>query len=492
MWCLWIGVVAEAAPEAGDAPLNAIEAELPGDPFFAAQWYLENTGQHDFVVGIDINAAEAWSITRGAGTLLAVVDSGVDVDHPDLAVFDGTDFVDDDGSSDPTNGNHHGTSVAGIAAAVGNNGIGIAGVAHEAELYAIRLIGGPSTVNDAHDAFVEAVDAGADVINNSWVRAESCAGFALEQPLVDALDYAEEAGRDGLGTVVVFSVGNRACDISGDGLLGHPTVIGVGGLDGFDEHEPNSCFGDHVDLAAPSARIGATGLVGTDDGDDNLDGDPDYVAAFAGTSAAAPQVAGVAALMISANPRIRAEDVRRVLCSTAVRVDPVRGDWSPRGHSPLYGCGRLDAGAAVRAVANLGPPETPVVGPFHAPVLHWSVPVDPDGDALTYELQATRISGAESPWSAQLTTDRPRWILPAELEPGDLVEVQVRAVDPWGPGAWTSPRRVRLPAPPMQEPTPSSGCSHLGGSSLPWLLAASALARRRRKDLHRARGTARV
>jgi len=189
-----------------DLELNIVPLTIPDDPLLGNQWHLLNDGQRGYVPGVDINAEEAWAITAGAGTRIGVLDSGTDVDHPDLVVIEGRDYVDDDDRSDPENGNNHGTAAAGLAAATGNNGIGVAGVAYESEVYGIRiLVGGGqlggATSEEIYQAFVEAVDNGADVINNSWGAGDrlSCGNYPLVGALLDAFDYAETEGRGGLG-----------------------------------------------------------------------------------------------------------------------------------------------------------------------------------------------------------------------------------------------------------------------------------------------------
>ncbi len=461
--------------------------DLPDDPLLAEQWHLVNEGQRGYVPGVDVNAQEAWDVATGAGIRVAVIDSGVDVDHPDLVAIDGRDYVDDDDSSDPDDGRNHGTAVAGLVAATGNNGIGVAGVAYDAEIYGIRLIADPgeagASVTEVYDAFVEAVDNGAHVINNSWGRRDQCQGFEIVGAIQDAFDYVETEGRGGLGTVNVFASGNAGCDITNDGYLSHPAVIGVAAVTGFDRRAGYSTFGPWIDVAAPSNFIITTDLVGPEGGGTNVDGDLDYTGTFNGTSAAAPQVAGTAALMVEANPRITAADVRRVLCETAVKIDLSRADWDEAGFSPLYGCGRIDAGAAVRAVANLGAPDAPALLPAavstsEPAVLRWPDATDPDGDYLTYRVR----------WVITDFPDDPRVdvVDGNELDLTELlggtaavVEWRVRAFDPWGPGEWSETQRLTL-VPPSE--ATGSGCQHAPGLGAAGIVGALALLARRRRN----------
>lgn len=468
-----------------DFRVTWVSHALPNDPYLDRQWHLLNDGQRGYIPGVDLNAEEAWDVTDGTGTLVAVVDSGVDIDHPDLRVIDGPDFIDGDKSSDPQDGSNHGTAVAGLIAAKGDNGIGTAGVAHGGEVYGLRLINGTSTIEATYDTFVDAVDAGADVINNSW-GIEGCDAFPRVRAIEDAYDYAEESGRGGAGTVIVFSAGNDACDVTGDGLVQHPAVIAVAAVSGRDVRENYSNFGPWVDITAPSGRIVTTDLVGAPGGG-SIDGDPDYTQDFGGTSASAPQVAGVAALMIAANPRIHAAEIRSVLCDTAVRNDPTSPTWDETGWSPLYGCGRVDAGAAVRAVANEGPPGIPEL-PTTAQttpervMLAWAPPEDPDGDTLAYRVRWIHPSDPGNERS--VLVDRP-WLDLTELVSRGEVQWRVRAVDLWGPGEWSQTQVLTVALPPEPEPVveePSRTCGLLpaGGSWL-WWGAAAWLARRRRE-----------
>lgn len=466
-----------------DVYVRWVPHALPDDPLLDRQWHLLNDGQRGYVPGVDVNAEAAWEITDGTGVIVAVIDSGVDIDHPDLRVIDGHDYIDGDDSSDPVGDENHGTAVAGIIGAIGNNTLGVAGIAHGAEIYGLRLINGTNTLESTYDTFVEAVDAGAAVINNSWGIQDGCAGFPRYDIIDAAYDYAEEEGRDGLGTVVVFSAGNEGCDTSRDGLLVHPAVVGVSAISGFDVRESYSNFGSVVDIGAPSGNIVTTDMVGAAGGG-SVAGDPDYMANFFGTSASAPMVSGVVALMIASNPRITASEVRAGLCATAVRSDLREGTWNDQGWSPEYGCGRVDAGAAVRAVANLGPPEPPVL-PLKAEtspervLLQWEPSVEPDGDRVRYRVRWAKARNPNNERS--VLVDRPWLDITESVSDGDVVLWRVRGVDLWGPGEWSETQSLSVATPPEPEVVePSSGCGHLPGT-LGWGGLAWLLVRRRRR-----------
>jgi len=455
---------------------------VPDDPLLGEQWHLVNEGQRGYVPGVDINAEEAWEISTGAGIRVAVVDSGTDVDHPDLIVIEGWDFIDDDAQSDPDDGNNHGTAAAGIIAATGNNGIGMAGVAYDAEVYGIRFVSGGTTIERVYEAFVEAVDNDADVINNSWGASNElpCTGFTLFAALGEAFDYAETEGRDGLGAVTVFSAGNDGCEITNYGLLEHPAVIGVAAVTGLDRRAGYSNYGPWIDISGPSDAIATLDLAGDEGGNTNVGGDRDYTGRFGGTSAAAPMISGVAALMIAANPRLTSKEVRRVLCDTAVRIDIARADYDEVGHSPLYGCGRVDAGAAVRMVANLGAPDVPDIPEKAATstekvVLSWPAATDPDGDVVRYRV---RYAFADDPEAEELELIDGTELDLTELVAGSTPRIlwRVRALDPWGGSDWSMTQELTVQLPPEPE-----GCSHAPGAALTGLVGLLAIATRRRR-----------
>jgi subtilisin family serine protease len=413
-------------------------ASTPDDPLYGAQWHLENTGQGGRVPGVDIDAPTAWAYATGKGQVVAVIDTGVQLGHPDLAVIPGHDYIDrdDDPSAEAIDGGPHGTGVAGIAAALGDNAVGVTGVAYDADIYAIRLIGGNTTTEDVYDAFIEATDAGAGVINNSWGY-YGCDPIPALDTFREMFNYANANGRDGLGTSIVFAAGNDGCDNSNNGMLGNGKVISVAALEWTDERASYSNFGTNIEIAAP------TGLLTTDEvpgGYGNYGGDDAYCDGFSGTSGASPVVAGTIALMMEANPRITAKQVREILCETAVRNAPDSAEWNDDGWSPYYGCGRVDAGAAVAAVYNRAP-MAPVPTLLRAEVqegraiLAWEPAFDADGDVQEYEVAWWR-DGDEDAATAIATTGS--WIdLGAELAVSDAVSWRVRAHDPWGPGDWS-------------------------------------------------------
>jgi subtilisin family serine protease len=468
---------------------------LPDDPYLAGQWHLENDGATGWRVDADIDASVAWDLTRGAGQIIAVLDSGTDIDHPDLSVIAGRDFLDDDDDPSPVPGDSsgpHGTATAGLAAALGDNGVGVAGVAYEAQVYAVRIVGGSATLSDMYDAFTGSVDAGATVINNSWGFSNGCDAYALYGTLESAFEYAEEVGRGGLGTAVVFSAGNGSCDNSSDGMLGYETIIGVGASSGDDVLEWYSSYGDGVDLVGPSGNMLTTDIAGADEGYGSYGGDPDYYDWFSGTSASAPVVSGVVALLFAANPRLRADQVLDVLCATATPIDVDDGDYDSTGWSAAYGCGRINAGAAVLAVANSAPDAPVLLSPIdEAPegriVLRWSG-ADADGDTLQWTLRWWTGEEEEAPETATVVELDDEWLdLSGVLVEGDSFRWQVQASDSWGVGEASEVAQVVIVADEEAPPPPAveGGCMQAGTRAAGGLMAvvAALLAGRRRRGV---------
>ncbi|NCG18300.1 MAG: S8 family serine peptidase [Rhodobacterales bacterium] len=468
-----------------DVEMPVRKLAVPNDPLLDQQWHLINTGQRGYVAGVDINVSEAWQYTHGAGVRIAVLDTGIDTLHPDLMVTDGWDYVDGDDSSQPPGDDPHGTAVAGIAAGIGNNGLGTSGIAYEGDLYGIRIVGGSTSMYDTYVAFVEATDAGAAVLNNSWGFDSECSDMPLYSELEDAFDYAEEEGRGGLGAAVVFSAGNGNCDIGTDGLQSHYAVVSVAAVDGYDVREDYSAFGEWVDISAPSGSIATTDISGPD-GYGDIGGDDDYTDTFNGTSASAPVISGVFALMFAANERLSAADARDVMCDTAVRMDLNDGDWDERGWSPFYGCGRVDAGAAVRFVFNEGPPEAPQITAPQAEaidgavVLAWNVPLDPDGDRLAYRVQWWETARPET--IHREDTEAP-WIDMSEtIYAGADITWKARAKDLWGSSEWSDEHQFLVVKPHVDviQTEARSGCSIVSNSAQWVFLALLPLVCRRR------------
>ena len=457
------------------------------DTYVDELWHLENVGQNQGALpGMDINVLPAWEITNGAGVLIAIIDGGVE-EHPDLlTVQPGIDILDGDGDASPgaeQDNPGHGTCVAGVAAAIGDNGIGVAGVAWGAQVLPVRLVGGGASLSEMYGAFVNAVDRGADVLNNSWGfnTEEPCAPISDLPPLNEAMAYAQFEGRDGLGTVVVFSAGNSGCEQNEYPMLrDNEGVIAVGSINDRARKWGYSVWGNHVDVGAPSGGLGGGGRPGLwstdmfgDPGFNGAGDNNDYTNRMGGTSGAAPVVSGVVALMLAANPRLTEADVRDVLCATANKVDPSATTYDETGWSPYFGCGRVDAGAAVVAVANSAPLPptllTPSSGgsmPWDAASFTWSTGEDPDGDSLRWWLELTPIDVVVPPpldeqgVVLRAGLDTPAYRLGGLRWATGTWEARVAASDQWGRGEWSEPVEFILVDPvPVQEPVEEEeGC----------------------------------
>jgi YD repeat-containing protein len=335
------------------AELNLIirgEQVQPDDTRFTEQWALRNAGEGaSQIAGSDIRASQAWQVTTGSvQTVVAVVDGGVDFSHPDLINnrwrnegelsngrdddrngyendLHGWDWVADSGEI--KDGQGHGTAVAGLVAAEGDNAAGVAGVMWRASLMSLRVLdaSGMGDVASAIEAIDYAVAKGAQVINCSWGTGEE------SQALRDAV--ARAAAR---GVVVVASAGNGGRDNDAQGYYPAsydlPNVIAVAGTDGMDNLAGWSNHGfSRVHVAAPGVGVLSTAKGG---GYEAVDG----------TSAAAALVSGVAGLVKTLRPALKPERVREAVVRTARTVSGLEGRVASGGV--------VDASGALAAVSG--------------------------------------------------------------------------------------------------------------------------------------------
>lgn len=314
----------------------------PNDPSFSTQWNLSNTGQSGGTVGADVKAPLAWDITGGdPSVVIAVIDSGTEYFHADLAPNmwknageiagnglddDANGFVDDvDGwdfdnnNNNPASGYFHGTAVAGVIVARGDNGLGIAGLAGggdtgsacRAMALGIGEFGPNASVID--DAILYAIDNGARVIT-----------LSLSVPQSGAIDAALTAAH-AAGLFIDCASGNNGASVGYPAT--HTDVMAVASTNRFDNVSGFSNPGPQVEVAAPGEDILMTNLGGG------------YTTS-SGTSFAAPHVAALAGLLFSAVPALTNEDVRTILQVTAKDVDVA-------GVDNRSGSGRIDAFAAL-------------------------------------------------------------------------------------------------------------------------------------------------
>jgi subtilisin family serine protease len=336
---------------------------IPNDPLFAHnasnaeyQWHLQNTGQNGAVAGIDINVVPAWNSYKGVGIRIGILDDGLEVAHPDLAdnadTTNDRDFNDLDNDPTPMAGDYHGTACAGVAAAKGNNNLGVSGVAPEAMLVGMRLIAAPTTDDVEADAFAFKKDI-IDIKSNSWGPFDNAYGAGGPGPLSKAaLADAATTGRNGKGSVFLWAGGNgnaNGDDSNYDGWAASPYAIAVGAVGDDGESVWYGEPGANILVCAPSNggkqsitttdRVGSTGY-----------STGDYTSTFGGTSSSTPAVAGVVALMLQANPNLTYRDVQEILMRTASKNDPNNGGWVTNGAGfdfhHHYGSGLVDANAA--------------------------------------------------------------------------------------------------------------------------------------------------
>ncbi len=331
---------------------------FPNDPGFQDQWHLPQ-----------IDAPQAWDITRGVeGLIIAILDTGVDPDHPDLEskLVAGYNFY--DGNTDTADVHGHGTAVAGAAAAVTDNDLGVAGVAWYPRIMPVRIASpqGYAYIWTIAQALVWAVDNGARVMNISF------SGIAGSVFIQDAAIYVRSQGG-----LVVAAAGNCGCF---DYTAENPYIVSVSATDPNDLIASFSSRGIYVDLAAPGVSILTTWNGGT------------YGSA-SGTSFSSPITAGVAALIMSVNPDLTPAEVEDILLATA-------DDLGPLGYDTSYGYGRVNAYQAVLTASGSSPPPdtTPpaaeITDPAHMQTVAGTLTVTVDAsDDRGVEMAALYIDG---------------------------------------------------------------------------------------------------
>lgn len=295
--------------------------EATVDPYYPTQWGLDNDGISTDPWAVaddaDVDAPEAWHRTRGDGVVVAVIDSGVDITHPDLVNNiwhnpgeqcgngiddDANGYIDDCTGWDFANGTSvvtdyvgHGTHVAGIIAAEADNGVGVAGLAYEAEIMPLKMGDAAPALSAGIEAIAYAIDNGARVINASWGISDPAAAGFLETAIAAAADA---------GVLVVTAAGNQPVDIDTTptypGSLALDNIITVGASTAMDTPAPWSSYGStSVDVYAPGEYIISTVPGGYD--------------IYSGTSMAAPMVSAAAALLWSATPQANYQEVKGAL-----------------------------------------------------------------------------------------------------------------------------------------------------------------------------------
>ena len=443
------GTAALSAAIMAVLPIAAAQAQqAKNDPLYRYQWHLTNYGQGVLsdarpAFGIDLGIDDLHDFNiRGRGVIVSVVDTGVEIAHPDLAanvVPDGS-WNFNDGSHDPTpaGGAAHGTAVAGIIGAVGWNGIGVRGVAPGARLKSFNFLDSDGDAAQQQYAWWDGAEAkDVQVSNNSWGYVLPMESRPISQNEIAAWERSMTSTRGGLGAIYVKAAGNGfdyvENDLGGNICVARVVRSGVGCDQTIWDESSNffnvmtiaavNAAGKRSSYSTPGASLWVSGLGGeygnqantlreqgysdeeiadfdpvlfepaivtTDRGgcargynvgrsvaessnalDSELsaiDDSCDYAGTMNGTSAATPTVAGVAALMLQANPRLSYRDVKYLLATTARRVDPqqarvvnaagtvVAPGWTVnaagRAFSNWYGFGLVDASLAVNAAAG--------------------------------------------------------------------------------------------------------------------------------------------
>lgn len=286
------------------------------NPPYSYQWGLNK-----------IQAPAAWDITTGSSDIvIAVVDTGIDLNHPDLScpgkLTPGWDFVNQDAMPDDdhrSKGFGHGSHVAGIAAACTNNSTGVAGVAWGARLMPVKSLDdrGDGTYEDVALGITYAVDQGAHIINLSL------GGASGSGTLADAVRYASDHGR-----LVVAATGNNSGSVMYPAA--YPEAMAVAATTSFDQRAWFSNHGPETDIAAPGVSIYSTVI--------------DDYGYKDGTSMATPFVAGLAALVWSASPNLTHQQLRDLIQSTA-------DDLGVAGWDEYYGHGRINAWRALQSIS---------------------------------------------------------------------------------------------------------------------------------------------
>ncbi|MFN8424406.1 MAG: S8 family serine peptidase [Anaerolineae bacterium] len=452
-WIPQIGVLAAASPSGDLAPeaQAAIAAEpgvryiepdgvvvaldTPNDTHYNLQWAPNKIG-----------AESAWDVTTGSpDVVVAVVDTGIDLQHPDFTgkfTSYGHDFA--NGDSDPDDDNGHGTHVGGIIGANTNNNVGIASIGRQTKLMAIKVLDGSGSGSYSWviSGITAAADNGADIINMSL------GGSSFSQALQDAVTYAYDAG-----VLEVAASGN-----AGNSTPFYPAacnhVMAVGATDSNDARANFSNYGSWLSMTAPGVSIYSSWCCSGTGG-----ATPAPYAYASGTSMASPHVAGVASLLLAVDDTLSVDELRSILEGSA-------HDLGSSGRDDYYGWGRVDANAAVETAEAGGPTATPTPSATPTPVtVSLAAVADSYVDATNpnqnFGTQVKLITNSAGPRNSYLrfdTTSIPGQVTHADLRlyaiTGSNVGYAVRGVSNNG---WGETTITYNNAPPFGPVAGSSG-----------------------------------
>ena len=353
---------------------------IPNDPHFNGQWALHNTGQTGGTFDADIDAPEAWDIETGnSDVVIAIVDTGIDYTHPDIAdnlwinegedrnhngkfdnwpwwlkkngVYGDINRRDDDGNgyaddiigwefkgkygifdnNNPMDSLGHGTICAGIAGAVGNNDIGISGVTWNCKIMPVKVGDKKTRLSNVVRGIIYATENGADVISMSL------GSLSSSEAAYDAIKYAYSQG-----VVLVGGAGNFDIDFAFFPAA-YNEVIAVAATNSTDEKAEFSCYGSWVDVSAPGVDILSLRAKGTDIYGDGTHIVDEYYYIASGTSMACPYVSGLVGLLLSKNNSLTQDMVTTILYSS---VDEINSDF-------YIGRGRINAFEAIKRDAAI-------------------------------------------------------------------------------------------------------------------------------------------
>lgn len=355
-----------------------LRSYTPNDTLFSNQWHLQNNGGGSLTGSDHAHVAEAWEMLKvfkgeigGTGIKIAIPDDGFDLSHEDLSgqFLSGYDFCSNDSSPGyvASHQDKHGTACAGVAAAKADNGKGVAGACPNCKIIPIRLDFYDDDLDSMGlDAFEFAADNGADIISNSWGPEDKSGSYPMGATLKNMVArLASTDGRNGKGIIITFAAGNGDESIETDGFASNANVFAIGATRADGKRCIYSDFGQSLDFMAPSSDYNQNysaqydGIWTTDNsGRDGYntgktskgDKNGNYTNDFSGTSSACPLAAGIAGLVLYANPDLTRNQVYEIFKDTSDKV----GDESyTNGFNDYYGYGRLNACEAVKRALKL-------------------------------------------------------------------------------------------------------------------------------------------